>query len=258
MAVMDEFKEERESIKSKPLKEKLGYVADYYKWPIIGTIIGIICVVSFIHMKVTTKEEVLNGMLLNTSLYGSEYGEEGFQKLSEDFLGTLELDSHEYEVILSNSYNYYISEDASSQNVDYQMMTVIMAQISAGTVDFITANSDTMIHLAYQDCFMDLSEVLSEEDYAVYEPYLLYIDNAIIQERREKYENMEEVPDIEYPDPSNPEAMEVPIPVLVDMSQCEILQEIYNHPTEDRILFGMLCNSPHEENTVEFLKYLMK
>ena len=48
MPVMDEFKEERESLKNGTPKQKLTYFWDYYKWHVIVAIVAIIVVVTFI------------------------------------------------------------------------------------------------------------------------------------------------------------------------------------------------------------------
>ena len=42
MPLMDEFKEERASIKNAPFKKKLRYFWDYYKWHVIITVAAVV------------------------------------------------------------------------------------------------------------------------------------------------------------------------------------------------------------------------
>ncbi len=70
MAVMDEFREEREALKHGTPKEKFNYFMDYYKWyVIIGILViaaGIYTIrevmnrkaVSYTHLKLPTKRIV--------------------------------------------------------------------------------------------------------------------------------------------------------------------------------------------------------
>lgn len=48
MAVMDEFKEEREALKNGTPKQKLAYFWYYYKWHVIIALVVIIMIVSFV------------------------------------------------------------------------------------------------------------------------------------------------------------------------------------------------------------------
>ena len=48
MAVMDEFKEEREALKNGTPRQKLTYFWYYYKWHVIIALVVIIMIVSFV------------------------------------------------------------------------------------------------------------------------------------------------------------------------------------------------------------------
>ena len=58
MALMDEFKEERESIKNKSFKEKLDYFWCYYKWWIITPIIIVFIAGNLISAKIYLRRHV--------------------------------------------------------------------------------------------------------------------------------------------------------------------------------------------------------
>ena len=56
MALMDEFKEERASIKNGTFKQKFSYFWCYYKWHVICSVLAVVIVVSYIHAVVTRKD----------------------------------------------------------------------------------------------------------------------------------------------------------------------------------------------------------
>ena len=60
-----------------------------------------------------------------------------------------------------------------------------------------------------------------------------------------------------YPDWTNPDSMEDPIPVLIDMSQSDIFMKIYDKHLDDEICWGFTCTIPHKDTAVEFLKHVM-
>ena len=257
MALMDEFKEERASVRQKPLRDKIAYIRDYYKWPIIVAVVAILIIFCFIYGKLTRKEESLNGLLLNVNLYGSDTALKDSDTLSDDFLAALNLDNQKHEVNFNTSITYYVNGDNPSQYFSTQSQQLIMTYVSAGTADFMTADTDTMLVFAYQGYFMDLSQLLSDEEYAAYEPYFLYMDATFMDRLNESKENGTLDTSVEVPDWTDPDSMEQPVPVLIDISKSDKLMQIYNQPKEDRICIGFPYTLPNQNNAVEFLKYVM-
>ena len=130
-----------------------------------------------------------------------------------------------------------------------------MAWIAAGSVDFITGDLDAMTEIAYKSYFLDLSEVLTKEQYAQYEPYFLYIDQAVIEQRQAAFDNDEDASEITIPNCAEPETMEKPIPVMIDMSHSQKLLDIYGEST-DTVVLSITENAPHKDLTLEFIGYL--
>ncbi|MBQ8802305.1 MAG: hypothetical protein IJZ53_01540 [Tyzzerella sp.] len=249
MALMDEFREERENIlKNGTKKEKLAYFWEYYKWYVIIPAIIIIAVGSYIHHLVTAPEPLLNGVLLNVTEINTE-------EIIADFCKEQEIDTDDYSVDLNTGVNYVANDDTGMAN--YESSQALMAWVSAGSVDFINGDLESVTELAYKGYFVDLTEVLSEEQIEKYEPYFLYIDQEIITEVNRLQDANEEMPDIETPDCTKPEEMEDPIPVMIDMSKCEVLAEGYAN-AEKGLALGMTVKSEHAEMVLEFIDYLME
>ena len=72
MAVMDEFKEERQALKNGTPKEKISYFFYYYKWHVLIAVFAVILIVSFIVQLTRNKEDALYVCMLNTLTKSSD------------------------------------------------------------------------------------------------------------------------------------------------------------------------------------------
>ena len=242
MALMDEFREERERIKKGPLKTKVAYFWHYYKWHIIIPLLIISFIFWCIFSLITKRDTILNGMFLNAhSMNVTTLSAE----LAADFCKEYKINTEDYEVTLNTSFSLDSNNIESTAN--YQTAQVLMAWIGAGTLDFVAGDSDALTVVAYGGYLVDLREVLSEEDFAKYEPYFLYIDEAVLYSE-----------DIisEYPDCTKPEEMERPIPVLIDISASEEIAKLY--PGVNPVVLGVALKAPNTGTLSDFLDYLNK
>lgn len=251
MALMDEFKKERENIKNGTPKQKAAYFWEYYKWYVIIPVIILIGLIYFIHNIVTRTDDVLNGLLINVQNPDSQTLVE---QTADNFAKEMKIDTKEYSVSLNSSLTYIPNNTSGMAN--YETSQALMAWIGAGAVDFINSDTNTMTELAYREYFGDLREFLSESEITKYEPYFLYIDQAVIDARNDALENNQEADAITIPDCRKPETMEKPVPVLIDMSQCKLLTDIYSG--KDNLALGIVSNAPNPDMTLNFIKYVMK
>ena len=72
MAVMDEFKEEREQIKKRPLKERLEYFWFYYKWYVLGGILAVFVVTTLIRDIAGSRKDALYAVVVNAYITENE------------------------------------------------------------------------------------------------------------------------------------------------------------------------------------------
>ncbi len=247
MAAMDEFRKEREAVKNGTFRQKLSYFWDYYKWHAIIPTVIIICIASFIYHKFTDPETILNGILLNTYSIESDSSD-----LMNGFYEEQEIDRKLYDISLNTTLSYYTEKDAATSN--YQTLQALMAWTAAGQVDFISGDLEAMTELAYKGYFDDLREILTEEQIAQYEPYFLYMDQAVIEKRNEAYDNQEDASLISIPECDKPETMEKPIPVLLNLPPGESLVKAYGYDTNE-IIFGIPSNAEHLEMALHFIEY---
>lgn len=251
MAVMDEFREQREAIKNGTPKEKFVYFLDYYKWYVIVTVAVVVLATSFIYNYITKTESVLSGMMLNTYIDDLDAKDE----LIQTFIEEQDIDTSEYHVDLNTSYSYSVDATGNSAQMNMSVLQAITAQAGNSMLDFMTGDTATVVDFAYKGWFTDLRTILTEEQITKYEPYFLYVDQAVLDEIQKAAEEMGDINAIERPDPSNPDAMKEPIPMFIDISKCEKLTDLYTYEM-DRILFGVFANTEHPEMVQEFVDFI--
>lgn len=256
---MDEFKAEREYLKKNGTRqEKLEYFWEYYKWHTIVGVVALIIVISSIYNVLTAKDLVMNGILLNcTPTLDSTKQDE----LILDFMAQQEINTKKNEISLNTSlyYSVYDEEDTdySNSELTYTASQIMLVQVASGELDFITGDLETLTSIAYSDFFVDLTTVLTEEQLKLYEPYLYYLDQSVLDLMNEAKDSGESTK-ITIPDVDKPETMKTPIPVLIDLSRCEDIKLFYSNMKEDKpVVIGFIVNSKHAELTGKFLDYLM-
>lgn len=205
--VMDEFKEQREAMKHGTPKEKLSYFWYYYKWHVIVTATVLIMIVSFVAEQVNKKDSCIICNLLKFL---------GHNELSESYIDGFEkqqdIDTSKYEVSVDTS--MFISQNATDEST-YASVQKLMVFIAAQQVDVLASDVTTMYTYAYQDNLADLREILDEEEYAKYEDRFFYIDGKVRDQIEEANSSLDSDFTVEYPDPTDPDSMDDPIPVAI-------------------------------------------
>ena len=250
MTWKDEFKNTKKVLKNGTFKEKIDYLWYYYKWQFIFLILIIAAFTDIIYTNVTAKESVLQGIFLNTLAE-----EDSSMKLRQNFLNAYPIDTDSQDILFDTS--LYYSPDLVSDNIEdsYNTLEVILAKISVGEIDFMTAEANVLNYLAYQDYFLELSEVLTDEQYERYHPYFLYYDRAYAEYL--KTLNITDSTVISFPDPTKPELMDDPTPIMIDISNSVLVSEIYLN-SATLYSFAFISNGTHTERSLDFLDYIMR
>ena len=252
MVWQDELNNAKKVLKSGNPKQIWSYFLGYYKWHVIILVFVLAFLGSIIYTSVTAKECVLGGVFLNSNI-----AEDKVTELQQDISDRLCVDTKKEEVRLSA--NHYFSNDTGSLSVSvsYETLQLVSAKIAAGEIDFMVGDVASMNNFAYWGYFCDLTQVLSEEMVEQYEPYFLYYDRAVVR----KINDMDSAEDITssiiYPDPRKPELMDDPVPVFIDVSDCEKLQDTYLY-SEDAYVIAFAVEGGNVSNVLEFLDYLME
>ncbi len=158
--------EKKPDFKAMSTKAKIGYVWDYYKWHIIGTIAAVSFVCYTVHYYVTYREPLLNVIMLNCyDSYNTDNS--GFYEFQE----TYGYDPEEYPISLASFYLAEGDNAASASYTDYQALTTMIA---AGGEDLFFGTGDTYLTYCEQGALLDLSTILSPELMEEYNDCLIY------------------------------------------------------------------------------------
>lgn len=249
MTFGEKLKKIREAIKAGKGGAVFEYFYDYYKFEAFVILAVLYFVGSLAYTKLTEKEIVLSGALLNQY---NILADDLILDMGNDFLAEQDLNPKEHKVEFNTSLRYAHSGDSSFNDATIQGL---VAQCSGGTIDFITGDMEAMTIFAYGDYFYDLREVLTEEEMKHFEPYILYVDLDYQRQVEEALITPEVIPTMVPPDMRYPEKMVEPIPVLIDLRDSALLSDIYIDLV-DVLCFGFTVNAPNLERTKEFLYYL--
>ena len=250
MAVMDEFREEREALKNADLKTKWQYFLDYYKWYVIGGVAVLAFAISMIHSALTAKDNALFGYFLNT--YAEE---EKTIACLNDFAESAEIDLNEYQVSIDSSLQYTAG---SMDENSYMSSQKIMVTIAAADVDFLAADEEAFEYYGTTDTFHDLRDIYTEEELEKFKDYLYYVDMDVIREKEEVIEagNFEGYTTPVY-DHLAPEEMNDPVPIGFCIQDCPKLADTYYFRT-GIVPMGIVVNTQRLETTKQFVEYLFE
>lgn len=256
MALRDEIKAGRKDLmENGTLKQKIKYFFDYYTLHTVIIAAVIILTTTFIYKQVTKPDIVSNGLLLNVLSFDEDNPVEDFKN---GFMKYIDMDTKEYDMSLNSSLKLHMGDDSrQSQMNDYQAAQVMMTQCAAGAIDFISSPLSAIIDYGYGNLLVNLETVLSKEDLEKYEPYFLYVDEAVVKQKAEAFDNNIDANEIPCPDPTKPEEMEKPIPVFIDVTKCEKMANIYDY-SSDTIVFAVSVNAPNPDRISDLLAYLFE
>lgn len=248
MAVMDEFKEEREALKHGTWKQRVSYYWMYYKWYAIAIIAVAIFVISFVHNILTRKEDAFSAAFINA------WAQEGSDTYLADFAKAAGIDTDKYAVNM-DSY-LYLTQGSLDQT---SMVTTqkVMVYIASSSLDILAADETTFASYSYADTLFDLRSILSEEQIERYKPYFYYIDHAVLEKKLELEANEGSTEGLTFPDPTKPEEMEDPVPVAVFINNSPSLDAAYTF-SEDKVPMGIVVNTKRKQTAIAFLDYVMR
>lgn len=252
MSVLDEIRQEQKKMVDKPFKEKLKYFWYYYKIPTIVILIVIIFGAGMIKDLVTAKDSAFTAFLLNS------YGQYTQSDFTSEFTEYAAIDTENYECMLdaTSTLSYDTMTDA-----DLATSQKIMAMTYSQAIDVIVSDNEPFTNYAMNSMFADLREELTPEEYAKFEPYFYYVDQAKIQELENSELEYDENMTAQIVDPSvdhsDPSSMTDPVPVGIYLPNSAKLKqwELYTYSDEAPI-FGIMVNSVHRELCHTFLQYL--
>ena len=166
MAVMDEFKEEREALKNGTPKQKLAYFWYYYKWHVIIAVVVIAMAGSFIYQLMNRKDPAFYTVLLNASLLDQMSSEQ--PEFITDFAEKEGIDLNTSDITFDTSIR--IVED-SMDETSVTSSQKLMVYVAANELDSMITDFSSFQKYANSSTFHDLRDILTDEQIQALEPY---------------------------------------------------------------------------------------
>lgn len=169
MPLMDEFKEEREKIKTAPLKVKWKYFQEYYLKMTIGIIIVVAIVISIVVTTLTHKEEMLYVCLINYDINLAEKEDELIDTFEQEHLENIK----KQKIVLDSGEN--ILGDGKQADPDsmirypYEDEEKITMVIAVGQMDLMISGEDIIDKYLSRDVLKPLDEVYSQAEIKSFE-----------------------------------------------------------------------------------------
>lgn len=249
MAVMDEFREEREALKNGTRQQKLEYFWLYYKWHLIVGIAAVIAITSFVYNLITQKDTALYVLMLNSFATAEDAGE----AYKQDFLKAANIDTDEYDAIIDSSLYMDLN---SMDEMTYSTVQKIGVYVAAKELDLFAGDEEIFKHHAYLDYMADLRDVLTPEQIEKYSSDFFYIDREVLKAKDAANDALEEYT-LPYPDPKKPEDMADPVPVGIFLNNVsEEFKNNYSFKKKDSGVIGVIINTTHPENAQSYIDYI--
>lgn len=217
MAVMDEFKEERERMKQEPFKKRMQYFWDYHKWHVIIITAAVLCIISLIYSSLNGKETAFMLALIDCS---SNEGttDEYKSELAELF----NIDTNTQDIILDNSFFLSSMDTAYASSGEVFSLRIVAEELHA-----VLSPEDVFNRYVQNDIFRDIRGVLSPEQLAYYEDSFYYVDYAVIESEDIYNTDFTTTAFVDNANHHSPEGMKKPIAVGIYVTGTEEFQGHY-------------------------------
>ena len=221
--------------------EKLDHIYTYYKWPIFLALAALLVLGSVLQRQLTKKEVVLYLASVNVSV-----GEDLEESLSEGFLRYAGANPKKQEVYWYQA--LYLSEDADVLNHQYAYASRMkfLGALETKKLDVMLLNREGYDLLSKSGYLLDLEDVLSREDPALYEQIRdhLTVNRVTVQDNSLEYQ-LGEAEDLEqvFQDAENG----------LDLSDYPLFRDA-GFP--DTVYLGIAANTERLEAALQYVAYL--
>lgn len=232
---------EKEKLKTLHGKQKLQYILDYYKLPLVIIGIFLYIIIYIIYGQIHHKDTVLYTAFVNITA-----GEELTKDLSTHFLESQNIDTAKNELYLYS--NLYLTNDENSDYHEYTYASrmKILAAIDAEQLDIVFMNKEAFNAFSQNGYLCNLEALLSKQDAKLYKQLKSHlVTNTSILEDNSI--------DLLFDDSISYKAKTENFPMGLDLSQSPIIKKA---GFKDTVYFGIISNSPRLDDAISYLQYL--
>ena len=211
--------------------EKLEYIWEYYKWPILLTLLVLGILIWAAQRELTKKEPVLYLALVNVTV-----GEDLEQALTTGYLTASDKNPRRQEVYVYR--DLYLSDDADVLNHEYAYAsrTKVMGAVQTQKLDVVLMNREAYDLLSAQ------GYLLPFDDAAL--PPLFVSNEVVVSDNAIEWQLNEAAPH---------ERVTETVQNALAMSDCPLFQAA---GFEGNVYAGVIANSPRPAEALRYLQYL--
>ena len=245
MTARESARNEWAKLKDRPWQEKARHLMTYYWGYFAAAAVLLGVVVVFTVNRLTAKEVVLYGFFAHAVAQ-----QETAELYEQGFAESAGIDLNQFDIhIEANS-----DSVAGERELGYADGQILTVRIAGNTEDIFAADLSALITYAYGGYMKDLTQVVSPEQLAAWEPYLLYMDESLY---REIERNQDSDAVYALPEPTEPETMETPIPFAVVIPADSELRKAYGFYCED-LAIGVLLSCANDATAAAFIDYALQ
>ncbi|MDK2968302.1 hypothetical protein, partial [Lacrimispora sp.] len=170
----DTLQEEKNKLKTMNLKDRLWYIWEYYKLPIIGTVVAVTLIISiFSAVRSNSFETALSCVILNSHTtsqedLAGEYFDQGFRQ----YLGLT--DDTKIDVDHSMTVSF---DNSDMTEFTYAELAKLSALITSKELDVMIGRKDSIDHFGEMGGFLDLKQALPPDVYEKVKDQLYEVTN---------------------------------------------------------------------------------
>lgn len=211
--------------------EKLEYIWEYYKWPILLTMLVLGILIWAAQRELTKKEPVLYLALVNVTV-----GEDLEQALTTGYLTASDKNPRRQEVYVYR--DLYLSDDADVLNHEYAYAsrTKVMGAVQTQKLDVVLMNREAYDLLSAQ------GYLLPFDDAAL--PPLFVLNEVVVSDNAIEWQLNEA---------ATHERVTETVQNALAMSDCPLFQAA---GFEGNVYAGVIANSPRPAEALRYLQYL--
>ncbi len=214
------LKSEYEKLKKMSFKDKIWYIAEYYKFHLLFAGVTCFMVFSILFSVLTKKETVFHAVIINNPQTEYTFTEE----LTEDFRKHMEYD----EKVDFSLEHLMISSGENAPYDNYMYIMKLQTYVGAKELDVILSDKTFIDGYSQQGFFANLEETLPPSLWEKVKDSAVYITDLETEQS---------------------------FPAAIDISDTAFAKE-YEF-AGDSLLFSIVTNAPHAENSVAALEYIL-
>lgn len=221
-------------------KQKIQYIWDYYRFPIVVGLIFLYILGYTVYGHFSKKDTVLYTGLINVSV-----NEQLTNQLSDGFLDFINKNTSRYDLQLYTG--LYLTTDPDNPNHEYTYASriKILASIDNEQLDIVLMNREAFDAFSQNGYLCNLEELLqaSAPDALAELKSRLVTNTAILEDNSE---------DLLADDSLTYQAVTEEYPMGIDVSQKGIFSQA---GFEEPVYLGVIANSPRMDTAVNYIKY---